>query len=145
MPILVIAVLFGLAGGIAVGLQGPLASIISQRLGTLESAFIIHVGGALAALLLLIPLGSGQLGEWRTVPWYALAGGILGLVVLSSVSYAIPRIGATGAVASLIAGQLLVSLLLDQFGLLEAPVRPLDLGRLAGLVFLSLGVWLIVR
>ena len=30
----------GLIGGIAVGLQGPMASLITQRLGIFESVFI---------------------------------------------------------------------------------------------------------
>ena len=48
-PILFI-LLIGLAGGIAVGLQGPLASTITQKMGMMESAFIVHIGGAVAAL-----------------------------------------------------------------------------------------------
>lgn len=44
----------GLAGGLAIGLQAPLASIIGQRLGMIESVFIIHLGGMLAALLILL-------------------------------------------------------------------------------------------
>jgi transporter family-2 protein len=56
-----------------------------------------------------------------------------------------PRIGATAGVTLLIAGQLVISLIFDHFGLLDTPVRPIDLGRLAGLLFLAIGVWLIVR
>ncbi len=37
----------GLIGGIAVGLQGPMSGVISQRLGPLGSSLIIHLGGAL--------------------------------------------------------------------------------------------------
>ncbi|MFP4346239.1 MAG: DMT family transporter [Anaerolineales bacterium] len=145
MRSLLIAVLFGLIGGVAVGLQGPLASLISQRLGVLESAFLVHLGGTLLALLLLLPFKGGRLGAWHTLPWYALAAGTLGVLVLGSVSYTMPRIGATAGVMLLIAGQLVISLIFDHFGLLNTAVRPIDLGRLAGLLFLAIGVWLIVR
>jgi transporter family-2 protein len=56
-------IVIGLAGGVAVGLQGPLASMISQRLGMLESAFIVHIGGAFVALLLLLFYGGGKLAQ----------------------------------------------------------------------------------
>ena len=61
-PILFI-ILIGLTGGIAVGLQSTMASTISQRLGLLESVLIIHIGGALVALIPLLIYGGGKLGQ----------------------------------------------------------------------------------
>lgn len=141
----IVLLLIGLAGGVAVGVQGPLASLISQRTGALESAFIVHVGGAIAALLLLAALRGGAMGQWRAVPWYAYGAGVLGLVVISSVSYTIPRMGVAPSLTLIIAGQLLVGVLLDQFGLLGAEIRPITLDKLFGLLVLTLGVWLLVR
>ncbi|RJP47939.1 MAG: DMT family transporter [Anaerolineaceae bacterium] len=145
MNTLLFILLIGLAGGIAVGLQGPLASIITQRMGMMESAFIVHFGGAVAALIPLIFIGGGKLGLWKSLPWYALFTGVLGLVVLSAVSYAIPRIGVAGAITSIVTGQILISALLDHFGWLGADVRPLDGTRLLGLAIVMLGVWLTVK
>jgi transporter family-2 protein len=145
MESILFILLIGLAGGIAVGLQGPLASLITQRMGMMESAFIVHFGGALAALLPLLFMGGGKLGLWKSLPWYTLFTGVLGLVVLSAVSYAIPRIGVAGAVTTIIAGQLLVSTLLDHFGWLGAAQRSLDPARLLGLAVLGFGVWLTVK
>ncbi len=68
MPTIVVVVIVGLVGGIAVGLQGPLSSMISQRIGIMESAFIIHLGGTLAAFIFLVSVEGGHLGSWRTVP-----------------------------------------------------------------------------
>ena len=145
MESILLIILIGLAGGVAVGLQSPLASIMSQRLGTLESVFIVHLGGAIVSLIPLLVYGGGKLGQWRTVPWYALCAGAFGLVVIAAVSYAIPRIGVAGAVTSIVAGQLLLSALLDHFGWLGAVERPLDPARLLGLFVLGVGVWLTVK
>lgn len=57
MESILLIILIGLIGGIAVGLQGPMASMISQRLGILESIFIVHIDGALVALLPLLFYG----------------------------------------------------------------------------------------
>ena len=145
MESILLIILIGLAGGVAVGLQSPMASMISQRLGTFESVFIIHVGGALIALLPLLATGGGNLSQWRNVPWYALSAGIFGLVVIAAISYMIPRIGVAGAVTCIVAGQLLISALLDHFGWLGAMLRPLDPARALGLAVLLVGVWLTVK
>lgn len=68
MDAVFLIILVGLVGGVAVGLQSPMASMITQRLGLFESVFIVHLGGALIALIPLILYGS-RLREWRSVPW----------------------------------------------------------------------------
>ncbi len=138
-------ILIGLAGGIAVGLQSPLSSLMSQRIGTLESVFIVHIGGAIAALLPLLFYSGGKLSQWRTVPWYALIAGVFGLVVIGAVSYMIPRIGVAASIITIVAGQLLVGTLLDHFGLLGATQRTLDPTRALGLAVVLVGVWLTVK
>lgn len=144
MESVILIILIGLAGGIAVGLQGPMASMITQRLGVFESVFIVHVGGALVALVPLLILGS-RLGEWRSVPWYALGAGVFGLVVIGAISFMIPRVGVAAAVTTIVAGQLFVSAVLDHFGWLGAAERALDAPRLLGLGVVLFGVWLTVK
>lgn len=137
-------ILIGLMGGIAIGFQSPMASMISQKMGVWESIFIVHAGGAVGALIPLIVFGN-NLKEWRSVPWYTLAAGLFGLVVIFAMSYMIPRIGVAGALITLLAGQLLIGSLLDHFGLLGAMQRPFDFTRAFGLSIVMLGVWLTVK
>ena len=145
MQPLLLLILVGLAGGAAVGMQSPLASMMSQRLGVLESIFIVHIGGAIVALIPLLWLAGGRLAQWREVPWYALGAGVFGLVVIAAISYILPRVGVAGSIVAIVSGQLLVGAVLDHFGLLGAAVRPLDLTRLFGLTVVLLGVWLTVK
>ena len=145
MQSIIVIILIGLVGGMAVGIQAPLSSMISQRLGVMESIFIIHLGGAIAVLIPLLIYGGGKLGSWRNVPWYALCAGAFGLVVIFSMSYMIPRIGVATALIILLAGQLFIGTVLDHFGLLGAAVRPLDLTRIFGLAIVLVGVWLSVK
>ena len=144
MQATLIIIIIGLAGGVAVGLQSPLSSMISQRLGVLESVFIVHLGGAILALIPLLVLGH-RLAQWRSVPWYALTAGAFGLVVIASVSYMIPRVGIAAAITAIVAGQLLVGTLLDHYALLGSAGRPLDVTRAVGLVIVMVGVWVTVR
>ena len=145
MEAILLIILIGLAGGVAVGLQSPMASMITQRLGMFESVFIVHMGGAIFALIPLLFYGGGKLAQWRSVPWYALGAGIFGLIVIGAISYMIPRIGVAGAITTIVAGQLIVSVILDHFGWLGANIRSMDLTRALGLAVLLIGVWLTVK
>ena len=145
MESILLIILIGLIGGVAVGLQSPLASMITQRLGLFESVFIVHMGGALIALIPLLMYSGGKLSEWRNVPWYALGAGIFGLVVIGSISYMISRIGIAAAITTIVAGQLLVGTILDHYGLLGAAGRSMDLTRFIGLIVVLAGVWLTVK
>lgn len=137
--------IMGLLAGLAVGVQSPLASIITNRLGTMESVFIIHLGGALVAAVVLAFQRGGNLTQWRSVPWYALAGGALGLMVIAAVGFTIPRVGAVTTVFLIVAGQIIAGVLIDHYGLLETTVQHLDAQRLVGIGVLFAGIWLILR
>ncbi|HLE92001.1 MAG TPA: DMT family transporter, partial [Anaerolineales bacterium] len=145
MESILLIILIGLAGGVAVGIQSPLASMISQRLGLFESVLIVHLGGAVLALIPLLIYGGGKLGQWRSLPWYTLAAGVFGLIVIGAISYMIPRVGVAASITTIVAGQLLVGTILDHFGLLGAVEKPLDPARVIGLVVVLAGVWLTVK
>ena len=145
MQALIPIILIGLISGVAVGLQSPLASMITQRLGMMESIFIIHIGGALLIAIPLIFLRGGNLGDWRSLPWYALLAGSMGLIVVGGVSFMIPRVGVATSITLIIAGQLVISSILDHYGLLGVNVRHMDLPRILGLASVFVGAWLTVR
>lgn len=145
MTTLLLALAIAFVGGLAIGIQSPLASLMSQRIGGLESAFVVHLGGALIASVPLVVMGGGHLSKWREVPAVALLSGGLGLVLIAAISYSIPRIGLANTVAPLIAAQLMAGSVIDHFGLFGLEVRLLDPVRSAGIVLLFVGVWLVTK
>ncbi len=145
MTALMFVIVLGVVGGFAAGLQGPLASLMAKDVGTWGSVFLIHVGGALGCLLILLVPGSHRLSAWRDVPWYALIAGLLGLVLLSALTLCIPRLGVAATMTLIIFGQLGVAAFLDHYGIFVEDVRAFDLSRLAGLVVLMIGTWMMVR
>jgi len=145
MQILFPVILVGLLSGVAVGMQSPLASMITQRLGMFESIFIIHLGGTLVAVIPLVILRGGNLENWHSLPWYALVAGALGLIVVGGVSFMIPRIGVAASITLIIAGQLVISAVLDHYGLLGVHIRQMDWQRALGLAIVFVGALLTVR
>jgi transporter family-2 protein len=140
-----VLVLIAALGGIAVAIQSPLSNMIGRRLGSMESVFIVHIGGAILAAIILAFSRGGQLAGWTQVPWYALCAGFLGLVVIGAINITIPRIGAASTTTLIVVAQLIISALIDQMGWFEVGIRPITLARLSGIAFLVLGAWLMVR
>lgn len=140
---LIIAV--GLIGGIAVGTQAPIAGAMAQRVGGASSSLIVHVGGAIASLILVLARRGEQLGEWRSLPWYMLGCGVFGLILYLSLSHTVPRVGATAAISMLIVGQLLAGMVIDHYGAFGIAIRTLDANRLVAGGLLLAGAYLMVR
>jgi transporter family-2 protein len=140
-----VLVVLAIVGGIAVSLQGNFMGIMDQRIGSKESVFITYASGGILAALMMIAARGGHLNAWQNAPWYALTAGALGLVIVGTIGYIVPRLGLTTAFTVIVASQLVVAVMLDHFGLLGAAVRTLDLSRITGLVLLILGVWLVLK
>ncbi len=134
----------GLVGGVAVAVQAALAGILTEQLGVIENAFIVFGGGFLTALILLLINQGGRIREWTTLPWYVYLAGPLGIVIISSIGYAIPRIGLASTLTLIVVSQLIIGVVFDHFGWLAA-MRPMDLPRLIGIAFLFLGTWIVLR
>lgn len=142
---ILLVIIIGVIGGVAVGIQSPLGSLIAQRMGPMESVFILHFGGAFASGVVLLANRGGALSQWQSLPWYTLIAGFLGLVVISAATYAIPRLGAGTSALLIVSGQMLISVVIDHFGLFGVMVRPIEPSRILGFVIVAVGIWLLVR
>lgn len=137
--------LLAVLSGFAITLQAQFMGLLDRTLGTRESVLITYAsGGALAVILALF---SGRLNfkGVESLPWYAYTTGVLGLIIVGTIGYVVPRFGAARGLTMIVASQFLLAALIDHFGLLGALPRPLDLSRVIGLAVMLGGVWLVVR
>ena len=111
------------------------------QIGTVEAlTFATAVQLVLAASILLVARqGAGGLAGAFHVPIWMWAGGVMGLLVVFSITFAQPRIGATSTIAILIAGQLLMGVLIDRFGLFGVAQIGISWQRLLGIILLAAG------
>ncbi len=93
----------------------------------------------------MIASRGGNLKALHTVPWYALGAGVVGLIIVATIGYTVPRLGLSKAFTIIVASQFLTASILDHYGLLGAVIRPMDLTRLGGMALLVVAVWLIVK
>ncbi len=142
---ILLTVLIGILGGVAVGMQGPIATQMGQRVGSAASSFVVHVSGAFLSGALLLTRGGENMQNWRSLSWYMLGSGFFGVVLYLTINHTMPRLGATTALALIIIGQLAMGILIDHYGLFGTAVRQLDAWRVVGLLFLVLGGYFVVR
>lgn len=109
------------------------ASLVSFAVGTL----------ALFAYSLALRPQLPAPGVLAEAPWWVWAGGLLGSVFVTAAAAFAPRLGAATFISITIAGQMLVSILLDHFGLVGFAARPATAPRLVGALLLVAGVLLI--
>jgi transporter family-2 protein len=138
-------ILLAVVAGIAVTVQGQFMGLLDRALGTKESIFVTYAGGGLIIALLMLAFRGGNLKNWPAVPWYAFGSGILGLIIVGSIGYVVPRLGVAKGFTLIVASQFVIAALIDHFGFFGATVRPLDLARLSGLSLILVGVWIVVR
>lgn len=138
--------LTALTGGL-VALQAPINSTLGRAIGTWQAAFVSFVVGtvALALIAALASGGLGRIGGVRDVSLLYLTGGLLGAAYITSVLVTVRTLGLGGVTAATIAAQLGVSVAVDHFGLLGVERQPVTAARVAGVVLLALGTFLVVR
>ena len=139
-------VLTAAAGGL-IALQAPINSTLGRSVGTFQAAFLSFAIGTVALTIIaaLAKGGLAQIGEARSLAWYYLVGGLLGAVYVTTVLVTVRSLGAGGVTAATIAGQLSLSVVVDHFGWLGVDRSPVTAVKVAGIVLLAAGVFLVVR
>jgi len=109
------------------------------------SAFISFFVGTIALFLYALVSGSpiANLASAKEAPAVAWIGGLLGAFYVAAGVTLVPRLGVAMTFSLIIAGQMLVTLIIDHFGLLGVPVKEVSLARIAGILLIAGGVVLI--
>jgi bacterial/archaeal transporter family-2 protein len=127
----------------------PIQGAFNARLGNAGSS-LIHASlvsfsiGTLSITAYI--LAARQSVSWTglaSAPWFAWLGGSLGAFSLTMIILAYPRLGPALAFGLVVAGQLIVSVLLEHLDILVAQRHPINLPRIAGIMLILGGVGLI--
>jgi transporter family-2 protein len=141
-----VAVLITACAGGLVAMQAPINSALGKAAGTFAAATIsFTIGTATLLGITLLSNAKVDLAAVGDLRWYYLTGGLLGAAYVTTVLVSVRTLGAGGVTAATIAGQLSLSVVLDRMGAFGLDEKPLSVGRVLGVSFLALGVFLIVR
>jgi bacterial/archaeal transporter family-2 protein len=142
-----LASVLAVAAGLAGSLQVVLMSRLGERIGVLEALTFATVLTAAIAVVILVLAHQSLAGFSHAVqqPWWMLLGGVMGLLIVFTVTYAGPRIGITATVGILIAGQLAMGAAIDRWGLFGSERIALHWPRVLGIGLLAVGAALSLR
>jgi transporter family-2 protein len=140
-----LTIFIGLLGGVAVGVQTPIANVIGQKVGSAASSVVVHISGLVFSVIVLIIYRGENIQNWRTLPWWAYLAGLFGVILYLTINFTIPRIGTTAAISLIIIGQLIAGTVIDHFGFFGNAIHSIDGGRLIGLLLLVIGSYLLTR
>lgn len=133
----------GLAGSVQVAVMGR----FGERIGVFEAlAFATLLTAMLSGAVLLIARQSvDAYADGVRSPLWLWSAGVMGLIVILSITFATPRIGATATIGLLIAGQLAMGTVIDRFGLFGLERIPIDATRIVGIALLAVGAALSLK
>jgi bacterial/archaeal transporter family-2 protein len=142
---------FVIIAGVLNGLQTGMNAQLTKSLGNpaLAGPIVYGVGliGALAvvAVMPLFGVKYADYGKLAQTPWWAIAGGLAGVVFTLATLTATPKIGAGSFVAITVTTGVVVSILIDNFGIIGVDKHPANIGRVVGAVLMIGGVVLVGR
>jgi bacterial/archaeal transporter family-2 protein len=142
-----VAVAMTLVAGIAGTVQVAVMGRFGERIGIAPAfAFSATVSALIAVLVLLASRRSlGGFADALDQPAWLWIGGLMGAIVVFTVTLAAPRIGATATVAIFVFAQFAAAAVIDRYGFFGLDRIALSWPRVAGLVLLGAGAALTLK
>jgi len=140
MTMKIVFAALAIAAGVAAAMQAATNAGLSKSAG---------LGPALVVNTVIVLIGT--LGLWAAMgarttffpagaSWTLYLGGVFGFVIIASLAFVFPKIGAAYAVALMIGGQCVAALTVDHFGLMGMPQDAFTMQRMIGLALVAAGV-----
>lgn len=137
--------------GILAGLCVPLQTSINTKLGSytkspILASFYSFLIGTIVLIIVNTIMNPQKLtpsfimNQDFSYVWFT--GGLLGVVFLTGNLLLLPRIGAALTVVMTVSGQIIMGLIIDQFGLFDADIHTINIGRISGVILMLLGILL---
>ena len=141
-----VAVALCAIGGLAGAVQAAVMGELGGRVGV-APALVFAVGISLVCTLAVLLVWERSFDGLRAAvnePVWLWLGGVMSVLIVLAITIATPRIGVAATIGIVIAGNLVMAALIDQFGLLGQDQVAISWARLAGLMLLAAGATLLL-
>jgi len=142
--LLALSVLVGFSLASQAGVNSQLRMALSSPI---QAAFISFLVGTV--VLGIIAFSQGEVwfkpNSLASIPWWAWLGGVLGAFNIAMSIFLAPKLGAVILATSIVCGQVVASLALDQNGWLGYPKIAITPNRIFGAILIITGLFLVVK
>jgi len=132
-----------LLAGLLLAVQGPVNTALGKRTDRYLATLVSFSGGWLVLALIVALFGNGNLSGITAARLWQLLGGLYGAFGVCVSIAAIPLLGVALTLMVSLLGQLITAVLIDVFGLLGQCPLPISPLRLAGILAVAAGIWLL--
>ena len=134
----VLAATAGLGGAVQVAVMGELG----DRVGVFPAIALSVIVSFVLGIVVLYAAGSSLWGVRDALrePLWLWTGGAISLFIILAITVAGPRVGVAATLAVVIAGNLVMSAVVDQFGLFGLEKIAIGWPRALGIALLAAGV-----
>ncbi|MFP8967822.1 DMT family transporter [Pokkaliibacter sp. CJK22405] len=139
----ILMILLAVIGGATLSVQAAVNGTLGSQLGVFRSAFLTFSVGALVTALLIFFFEPAQRLTLMDVPKWQLLGALCGVPYIVIMVLAVQRIGNAVATVAVIFGQLLMSLLIDNFGWLGNSAIEFSPTRIGAVICLGAALYFI--
>lgn len=137
--------LLALIGGMGLAIQGQINGGLGKKIGVIESSFMNFAVGTLVLSFILLFFGNGHISAISTVPKWQLIGGMLGTFFVMIQVIVIPKIGVSTTFIAVIVGQIILSVVIDHFGLFGGERFPIDKQKTIALLLMLVALFLYIK
>ncbi len=145
MVLKLILPLLALIGGMALAAQGQINGGLGKKIGVIESSFMNFAVGALVLLFILLFFGNGNISAVSTVPKWQIIGGLLGSFFVMIQVIVVPKIGVSTTFVAVIVGQIILSVVIDHFGLFGGNRFPIDKQKAIAIFLMLVALFLYIK
>ena len=142
--LLPLSVLVGFSLASQAGVNSQLRIALSNPI---QAAFISFLIGTIVLGIIALVQGDTWFkpNSLTLMPWWAWLGGFLGAFNIAMSVFLAPKLGAMVLAISIVVGQIMASLVLDQNGWLGYPKIEITVNRVIGALFVVIGLFLVVK
>lgn len=143
-----ITLIIGILAGVGIAFQSAVNARLRLHLGTPFLTSFVSFAVGLSFLLILSFLLNKPLQIQQTslidAPFWVWTGGFLGMFALTVNVLIFPKLGGVQTAVMPILGQVIMGILIDNFGWLNAPQITFSANRILGVILVLLGVFVAV-
>lgn len=133
--------IFALLAGFFVSLQSAVNSSLNEKIGVWPSTALIHFIGLIFAIIMMFIFAQNiDFKPAFTLNKIYLTGGILGVLIISTVVMSYGLLGASLTTILMLFSQVITSSIIDSKGLLGMNKIPFTSQKLIGIVIIFIGI-----
>ncbi|WP_434356998.1 DMT family transporter [Parasalinivibrio latis] len=139
--------LFAFLGGCIIPVQAVMTNALKSKLAIdqVDATFILYLGGAVTSLFFSLVINKHNvLLKFELSDWWMWASGCIGAFYIFFMFIAFPKLGVSVSILFVFLGQVVLSVVIDHFGLFGVPRHPISVTKAVALALILMGAVLIM-